>query len=176
MQFNEEGLLPPKDYELTIDELRESMLVHGPPDAEIWDSQWRRKLVNNLEIMVNQLKQVGITEIYIDGSFVEDKAHPNDIDGYFECNYMHLATTLEHELNTLDPYFVWTWDARERKPYPGDEKAQLPMWHQYRVELYPEYGQGSGLVDENGNEQKFPAAFRKTRSGHIPKGIIKIIE
>ena len=31
-------------------------------------------------------------------------------------------------------------------------------------------------VDESGNEQMFPAAFRKTRDTFLPKGIIQIIK
>jgi len=49
------------------------------------------------------------------------------------------------------------------------------MWHKYRVELYPHYGQESGIKDEFGNDMTFPAAFRKSRNGDTPKGIIKII-
>jgi hypothetical protein len=49
--FNEDGLLPPGDYEMTLDDLKVSMLVHGPDDEERpqWDSEWRMKLVENLE-------------------------------------------------------------------------------------------------------------------------------
>jgi hypothetical protein len=54
--------------------------------------------------------------------------------------------------------------------------ATLMMWHHYRVELYPHVGQGCGIFDENGNEQMFPAAFRKTRDTLLPKGIIQIIK
>ena len=31
--------------------------------------------------MTRQLWQVGVHEVFADGSFVEEKAHPNDIDG-----------------------------------------------------------------------------------------------
>ena len=127
--------------------------------------------------MVHELWDVGIDQIYIDGSFVEEKAHPNDIDGYFECDLMELATgELERKLNALDPYKIWTWDSSSRKPYRGFTKKQLPMWHRYRVELYPHFGQPSGILDEHGNQQQFPAAFRKTRDSFLPKGIVKIIK
>ncbi len=53
-----------------------------------WDRPWRARLVDNLEIMVLQLWQVGVTSIWIDGSFVENKDHPHDIDGYFEVDDM----------------------------------------------------------------------------------------
>ena len=53
--------------------------MEGPEEgSQNWDSGWRMKLVENLEVMVGQLRRVGITEIFVDGSFVEDKDHPND--------------------------------------------------------------------------------------------------
>ena len=112
--FIEDGLLPPGDYEVTLEELRGSMLVVGPGVAyPSWDEEWRARLVDNLAIMVKQLWGVGVTEIFVDGSFVEDKDHPNDIDGYFECDLMELASgRLQRALNLLDPHKVWTWDPR----------------------------------------------------------------
>lgn len=82
--FTEDGLLPPGDYAVTLEELRTSIFVLGPgPPREhlVWDAAWRHELVENLAIMVRQLWTVGIDEIFIDGSFAEDKDHPNDIDG-----------------------------------------------------------------------------------------------
>src|SRR5882724_11780386 len=109
--FTSDGLLPPGDYELTVDELRESLLVVGaraPGASPGWDGAWRRQLVENLAILVGQLWQAGITEIFIDGSFAEDKDHPNDIDGYFVCDLRRLACGgLERDLNTLDPHRIW---------------------------------------------------------------------
>jgi hypothetical protein len=174
--FTDDGLLPLSDYELTLDELRQSMLVLGPgTDYPTWDADWRAALVDNLEVLVNQLWQVGVTEIFIDGSFVEDKDHPNDIDGYFVCDMRELVSgELQRKLNLLDPNKVWTWDPRARRPYRGYPKRQLPMWHQYRVELYPHFGQGSGVCDCYGNELEFPAAFRLSRRSGRPRGIVKI--
>lgn len=82
-EFTEEGGLPPGDYELAIPEIRESMLVVGPrgnPEHKHWDRQWRGTLVDMLQILVGQLVTVGVTDVFIDGSFVEDKNHPNEID------------------------------------------------------------------------------------------------
>lgn len=176
--FTADGLLPANDYALTIDELRDSLLVAGPQQSSgesHWDGPWRRKLVDSLSILVAQLWQVGITEIFVNGSFVEDKDHPNDIDGYFVCDRLFLASgELERQLNLLDPHKVWTWDPATRRPYRGYPKKQLPMWHQYRVELYPHVGQVSGIRDRRGHELEFPAAFRQSRRDGQPKGIIKI--
>jgi hypothetical protein len=174
--FVQKGLLDPGDYSMNFTDLRNSVLVKGPSNRkDPWDSAWRLKLVNNLEILVNELWEVNVTDIYIDGSFVTNKPHPNDIDGYFNCDLMHLSSgDLQRDLNKLDPYKIWTWSVRQ--PAPGFTKLQLPMWHAYRVELYPEFGQmfAPGVVDEFGHPLTFPAAFRKTRYTNEPKGIIKI--
>ncbi|AWV90845.1 DUF6932 family protein [Bradymonas sediminis] len=176
--FNEYGMLPAGDYELTLDELRSSLLVVGPsPSPPNWDKEWRLSLVDNLEVMVRQLWAVGVTEIFVDGSFAEDKDHPNDIDGYFECDMDALISgTLERELNRIDHYKVWTWDPKARQPDRGSFKAQLPMWHRYRVELYPHFGQLCGIQDKYGNDLEFPSAFRMSRRDGRPRGIIKIGE
>lgn len=178
--FDEHGQLPAGDYEVTFDELRRSILVAGPdasPETP-WDADWRATLVGNLETLARQLWQVGITDIFADGSFAEDKAHPNDIDGYFVCPLARLANgAIERELNLLDPFKVWTWDPASRRPYRGYPKRQLPMWHRYRVELYPHVpglGIGSGIRDRHGNELEFPAAFRRSRRDGTPRGIVKL--
>ena len=177
--FSPDGLLPPGDYEVTFGELRQSTLVVGPRRMEKhrqWDAAWRARLVDNLEILTTQLWQIGITEVFADGSFAEDKDHPNDIDGCFVTDLARLASgQLEQELNFLDPEKVWTWDPASRKPYRGYPKRQLPMWHRYRVELYPHVaGFGSGILDRFGNELEFPSAFRQSRRDSKPRGIIKI--
>lgn len=179
--FDNDGLLPPGDYPLTFKELRNSVLVLGPSDpawCPNWDSVWRETLVNNLEILTRQLWQVGITDIYADGSFAEDKDHPSDIDGYFVCDLDFLASgRLQRELNLLDPLKSWTWEPSSRKPHPDFPKRQLPMWHHYRVELYPHVaGLSSGIQDQYGNELEFPAAFRRSRRNGRQRGIIKLCE
>lgn len=181
--FTKHGVLPPGDYPLTLEQLKESHLVTGQGTrSRHWDRKWRSFLVDNLQVLVEQLWKVNIDRIFVDGSFVEDKDHPNDIDGYFECSLLHFATRqLHRELNAVDPYKIWTWDPNDRRPDPNSAKKQLPMWHQYRVELYPHYAVGtgtnpSGIKDEFGNDQPFPAAFRKSRSCNRPKGIVQIIK
>ncbi len=176
-EFTREGLLPPGDYSLSLDELYESTLVAGPSAYPNWDALWRRKLVDNLGILTRQLWQVGIEEIFIDGSFVEDKDHPNDIDGYFVCDLKSLVSgELERRLNLIDPHKIWTWDPVSRRPYRGYPKKQLPMWHQYRIELYPHVGQLSGIQDRFGNELEFPSAFRLSRRNGEPRGIVEIVK
>ena len=178
--FQPDGLLPPGDYEVSFDDLRHSVLVQGPGQSATgtWDRDWRTKLVDNLETLTRQLWQVGIRDVYADGSFAEDKDHPNDIDGYFVCGLKELASgELARQLNLIDPNKIWTWDPRSRMPYRGYPKKQLPMWHRYRVELYPHVpglGVGSGIKDKSGHELEFPSAFRQSRRDSTPRGIVKI--
>jgi hypothetical protein len=172
--FTADGVLPPGDYPLTLDNLRESRLVAGIGPGVLWDATWRRMLVDNLESLVGDLWRVGVDEVFVDGSFVEDKAHPNDIDGYFICDVRRFVSgELERELNRHARKKVWTWSNRRRELVKG-HGWKLPMWRMYRVELYPHFGQPSGIRDRFGNELQLPAAFRISRTG-ISKGIIKLV-
>jgi hypothetical protein len=155
------------------------MLVAGPGDdwATLgWDAAWRASLVERLRLVTAQLWAAGIERVFIDGSFVEDKAHPNDIDGYFDVDARRIASgELLDTLNRLDPLKSWTWDHSARRASRGSPKLQLPMWHAYRVEIYPHY---SGLIagrDEHGQPLKFPAFFGKCRGSGAPKGIVRLI-
>jgi hypothetical protein len=48
--FDSLKLLPAGDYELSFVELRCSLLVVGPGNADnTWDAPWRESLVDNLE-------------------------------------------------------------------------------------------------------------------------------
>ena len=174
--FNKYGLLPPGDYEVTLEELKKSILVKGPAaKSPTWDSSWRLTLVENLTILIKQLWKVGIEDIFVDGSFVEDKDHPNDIDGYFECDIFELASgDLQRDLNLLDPNKAWMWEPDSRKYNPESCKKELPIWHVYRVELYPHGNQDSGIKDKFGYPLMFPSAFRQSRRERRQKGIIKI--
>lgn len=179
--FQPDGLLPPGEFEASFAELRQSLLVVGSTGSSrspTWDTAWRARLVDNLEVLTQQLWQVGVRDVFADGSFAEDKDHPNDVDGYFVCDFARLVSgQLALELNLLDPHKVWTWDPASRRPHRGYPKRQLPMWHTYRIELYPHIpglGWGCGIRDKHGNELEFPSAFRQSRRNGAPKGIIKI--
>ena len=184
--FNSDGLLPPGEFDVTFDELRQSILITGPQAQaqaqaqaapRCWDSAWRAHLVRNLEVLTRQLWQVGVTAVFADGSFVEEKDHPNDIDGYFECELARLKSgQLARDLNRLDPGGIWTWDPASRRSCRGSPKRQLPMWHKYRIELYPHVpGLLSGICDKWGNESEFPSAFRRSRRDGKPRGILKLL-
>jgi hypothetical protein len=179
--FNADGVLDPGTYDATFADIRTSILITGIGSTN-WDSTWRNHLVDQAEVLVNQLWKVGVADVFLDGSFVEDKDHPNDIDGYFDphLSMMNPADMAKFQqivsnLNNLDPHKIWDWNPLSRKQVRGFGKKQLPMWIFYRVELYPHMDQGTGITDQQGNNLKFPSAFRQSRHNFSPKGIIKVI-
>lgn len=180
--FESSQVLAPGTYDATIAELRNSLLVKGDGTSSTWDAEWRNHLVSNLEILAKQLWKVGLTEIFIDGSFVENKDHPNDIDGYIDTGIQIVDQTNMAELaqkvsalNNSDPFKIWTWSPESRTFDPGTGKSQLPMWVRYRVELYLHIeGMFSGIRDKFGYNLQFPSAFRQSRRGFIEKGIIRL--
>lgn len=183
LQFDEDGRLPPGDYLLTLDELERSILVTGDEDKDpAWDTKWRLELVQNLRILVEQLWIVGITEIYIDGSFATDKLRPGDIDGYFvvekpaEQQDSEFEQSICDQLNKHDKHNAWSWKDEDRKRPAPAEKGQLPMWWHYHVEMWPEYGQWSGQIHPLTDEKLTHAQlFRITKLGE-DKGIIKLLK
>lgn len=181
--FNIDGLLEPGTYDATISDIKASILVKGDGSSSTWDEKWREHLVDKASVLVKQLWSVGIEDIFLDGSFVEDKDHPNDIDGYFDPHLSMYSkpdalkfAQLVSNLNNLDQHKVWNWDPNSRRRAQGFYKLQLPMWIFYRVELYPHLDQGSGIKDSFGNNLKFPSAFRQSRNGFKQKGIIRVIQ
>lgn len=177
LRFNKYGLLEPGEYPLTFSQLRSSILVRGEGLPEIpWDTFWRRRLVDHLEVLCRQLWICGVKEIYIDGSFCSDKYQPNDIDGYFvpPDPKAIFDGSLVARLNELDPHQCWGWD-RYRMDAFGN--YQLEMWHLYRVELFPHCrGIYSGISNEEGVNMKFDEFFRRDRDFDIQKGIVRLVK
>jgi hypothetical protein len=70
---------------------------------------------------------------------------------------------------------VWTWDDATRTKARNSTKPQLPMWHKYHVELYPEFVQLSGIPGPNGENLPISAGFRQQRWTFLEKGIILLV-
>jgi hypothetical protein len=176
-EFNGQGVLP-HDYEVTFTEIRNSILVrrHDPLPPG-WNAEWRGILVDNLEILVRQLWAAGVTTIYINGSFVQNKPHPGDIDGCFEGDFADWNSgDLEKRLNSAAPKKVWDWSLASKRQVFGE--SRLLMWVSYRVELYPVVPEfPTSGVDTDDGFVPFPDGYRliKNRS-HETKGILKLIK
>lgn len=171
--LSSKGVLP-HDFTLTFDELEASVPVLGPGSGP-WDEDHRHKLVRMAKILVGHLWHVGVEEIYHDGSFVERKPRPNDIDGYFVSHVAQFFDVQLPQLESLDS--CWTWDEDKLRFAADTAKPQLPMWHKYRTELYPHYAElgACGIKGPTGEDLTFPDAFRRRRDDFQPKGLIRII-
>lgn len=178
-EFTADGVLPVGDHPATLAELKQSMLVVGPKNVPIgWNRRWRAELVGNLELLVPTLWAAGIEEVFVDGSFVENKHHPGDVDGYFCCDsFDYQSGQLEARWRELDPNGVWTWAPQDRRRVEGEYRFKLPMWERYRVELYPHFpGVLAGIRNQFGEMLEFPDAFRLSRKSFIPKGIVRLLK
>lgn len=94
-EFQDNGYLPHKCYEVTLEEIKEK-LVDNFPNSKTRDSRFECFL-DFYEDLLNNVKSC--VKILIDGSFVEKRTHPNDIDlviiidsellNEFEYNYLN---------------------------------------------------------------------------------------
>ena len=73
-QFDADGLLPPGIHQATWDEVA----------GTFGNTPWRRRLLDGLEMAIDDLRQAGCRTVYIDGSFVTDKEVPNDFDACWD--------------------------------------------------------------------------------------------
>jgi hypothetical protein len=152
------------------------MLVKGPKNGSPnWNTQWRGLLVRNLRSVAKTLGYLGVEHLIIDGSFVEQKDHPNDIDAYFPISRERwVSREVERELNLRRSEDVWDWDPY-RAHIPADPRVphrKPPFWHKYRIDLFPDFSQ-KAIHHEHLGWLTFKDGFRHTRSGH-PKGVVKI--
>ena len=171
--FTPEGLLPVGDHVLSFNEIRSSVLVKGPAERHRdWDSRWRGRLVDNLEFLVRQLWQVGVTEIVAGGSFTMAIDRPDDIDIYFLCDQNEYRSgMLEYRLNLVAPHPFWSWDPCTFRP----DARGIPrtrMRRRYQIDVYPDFGQTAHRV--GGRAWTFPELFRVTM-GRNPRGVVSIV-
>ena len=174
-------MLPAGDWEASFEELRASVLVKGPGDGyPHWDASWRAVLVDRLEFWSGSSGRSASRSCSSTGPSRKTRIIPTtSMDTSIATRSgWSWGGGLQDELNQLDPHRTWSWDPAERCPYRGYPKQQLPMWHQYRIELYPHT---PGLIaghDHRGHALEFPSWFRLSRrplaSGAEEKGIVKL--
>lgn len=171
LKFLRNGLLPAGDHEISLAELERSMRA-GPGGGRSWDTAWRLQLLAEFTQRYRQLAGVGITEVYIDGSYATDKYHPNDMDAYFVVPRKLWRTSAEAALKGLDPEF-WRFetvtDPTGKTGYPMAFLRHIEMFPVYQ-EHTPAFADCPDMIDPKIN------FFRTDKWSHRPKGIIKIQE
>ena len=135
--FDDNGLLPPGIHRSTWEEFSERF--GGNPR--------RRELLQGIEKAMANLREAGCQTLYIDGSFVTDKAVPGDFDGCWDWR--------EVDPDRVDPILFEFADGRaaQKRKYGG--------------ELF----EADGLADGAGTV--FLDFFQRTRDG-VPKGIVAL--
>ncbi|MFC7443432.1 DUF6932 family protein [Laceyella putida] len=187
IRFNDYGYLDPGTYELTFDQLKKSVLVHGETWIAGWDAEWRLTLVNRLERLVPYLWDYGVEHIYVDGSFCSDKPRPRDIDCFYDFQIPDEIMEIEDEVRRheviLDYFEIFSEQLNKKFDEPiwsiwkrefVDEKGirQTLMWERLKVELMPNcWGIYAGDWYPGGKLRKFDEFFRYDRVG-TEKGII----
>ena len=142
--FQEDGYLPKGIHETTWQEIYERLSF----------SPHRIKLLEGLWDVIQDLREVGCQEIYIDGSFVKYILEPNDIDiCYSETNVNFKKMKEEFpELSNI------TWPRLEQK-------------ERYQCEILPSKGL---LIDEDDKPYYWLEYFQKTKKSDQEKGILNL--
>ena len=135
--LNAYGLLPPGFHPATMEELK----------RRFGFSPKRRALIDDgLALSVGELVSMGVPELYVDGSFVEQDPSPGDLDGYVVTE---ATSTVYREIA---------------------ERQELWLT-QYRMDIWP----AATDVEGEGSQAYFEHLFGHTEHDPPrPKGIVKL--
>ena len=134
--LNNKGELPGGEHEATLQEINS---VYGASNER------RKILMRGLHQAAQNFSLAGVKKIWVNGSFITDKAEPNDIDGCWEY-------TASVDIQKLDPVFL---NSRQMMK----DKYGLDFFISNYIET------DSGLP--------FPKFFQVNRNGKL-KGIILV--
>ena len=84
-EFDTNGNLPPGLHRTTLENIKSKLT---------WSIK-RKKLFDGLEEAVKNLRSAGVSQIYLDGSFITTEDEPNDIDGCWVPNSRVNADVLD---------------------------------------------------------------------------------
>ena len=136
--FNQHGLLPPGIHPATLEEVVQKLGF----------SSKRQDLIERgLKPVVEQLKALGVREVYLNGSFTTSKPSPGDIDGYV---LTRVGSPLELEVVEHDE----EWKAT------------------YSVDLWPAYTDEPGEMSQDWWQEHFGHTKEQPPKA---KGIVKLI-
>lgn len=179
-EFDEHGNLPYKCYEVTLDEIEEYFVTRFPKSK----SRQTRfegflKFYNDLTKNVNSCIQ-----ILIDGSFVESKLNPFDIDLVIiidselidEFEYNYLNNEFEYNESLKQEYFLLKKQINEGT----EDSSKLYECDFYKfgcdIHYFPKYPKNHPLYERKYKERlnSWIELFGKNREG-FPKGFLNLI-
>jgi hypothetical protein len=137
--LQDDGWLPPGIHEASWEEV----------EARFGHTRHRQHLLGGLRAAARALADAGCRRVYVDGSFVSSKGHPEDFDACWDPSGV--------DVGKLDPTLLQFANGR------AAQKAK------FGGELFPST---SSAVGPPGFEA-FVEFFQRTRDGN-PKGIIAI--
>jgi hypothetical protein len=148
--FDEEtGYLPPGVHDAALDEIKQ----------RFGSTVRRSRLVANLRLVVQQLWDAGVAEIFIDGSFCTSTPIPNDIDGYW-------VYVKGLDRAKLDPVLL-QFDRVVTDPSTGEPVRPMKLRYGVEFAVHPiNRATPFGL--------SYPEFFSRSRDG-VPRGYVRIV-
>jgi hypothetical protein len=137
-QFDEKGLLPEGVHSATLEEVV----------ARFGFNEHRRGLLSGFIEALHLLRAAGCHRLYMDGSFVTAKAHPNDIDACWDISGVNP--------DVLDPVFF---------DFDNGRAAQKAR---FGAEFFP------AQTPEGVTGRTFLEFFQVDKQTGAPKGIIEL--
>lgn len=140
--FTKDGYLPPGIHLADLHEFEQSFAY----------TIKRKKFFGNLLRLMNDLKAIGCTSIYVDGSFTTTKKNPGDMDICWE------DSGIDYALAEIAMPILFDFDnAREKQQ------------KEYNADIFPAH------FIESGSGVFFIDFFQKVKYTDTPKGIIQLI-
>lgn len=141
-KFDDNGYLPEGIYDALLIEYEQCFVYNVV----------RREIHAGLLRLIKELKTIGCKSVFIDGSFVTAKEHPNDVDVCWDDR------GLDYEDVEKKMPILWDLD-------PPRTNQQLL----YRADIFPAF------IIEGGSKKMFIDFFQQIKhEEHRNKGIIKI--
>lgn len=137
-EFDENGQLPPGIHRATWSEFVERYAT----------TNHRRKLLEGMERLIEHLKSIECTALYVNGSFVTSKERPNDYDACWNVRGV--------KFELIDPVLLG-----------ADDDGKQAMLEKYGGDIRPDQ---FSPVELDGTYLDF---FRIDRDGN-PKGIVEL--
>jgi hypothetical protein len=141
--FEKEGYLPAGIHLATLDEV----------ETRFSYTIWRKKLFTHLLKLIADLKTIGCTAIYLDGSFTTTRRIPSDMDICWEDEGID-SDIAEILMPILFEENKYRKERQQRK---------------YMADIFP------ANIIEGGSGVPFLEFFQKDKATGKPKGIVKII-